>query len=182
MHIHTNARSFAVLPSLSLGTDAYFDLCKVKTTNPQRQCGPIRSPIILLADSNITRISFPTLYSSSPIYEVQRQYFVDIEALITAYLWCEVEPQEAVVAQAVFHQKRDLVAEAELHRLAESTSLAEVGEVFEGEGKGDGLGEVDLHVLVFILDVGVLAECYGAVTDVAVALEADAVLCAFDGN
>lgn len=41
---------------------------------------------------------------------------------------------------------------------AETGGLAEVDEVLEREGEGDGLAEVDLDVLGLVVDVGVLAK------------------------
>lgn len=77
---------------------------------------------------------------------------------LRAYLRGQVEPEIAVVGQAVLDEQRYLVAEAELDLTAETSSLAEVDEVFEGEGKGDRLAEVDLDVLGLVVDVCVLAQ------------------------
>ena len=92
------------------------------------------------------------------------------------YLGSQVEPEIAVVGQAVLDEKWHLVAEAQLALPAEAGGLAEVDEVLEGEGEGDGLGEVDLDVLGLVVDVGVLAEGDGAVADVTGAGELDALL------
>lgn len=98
------------------------------------------------------------------------------------HLWREVESQVAVVAETVLNKKWDLVAEAELDRPTKTRSLAEVQEVLERKGEGDGLGEVDFDVLVWLVDVGVRAKRDGAVANVASALEADTVLCTLDGD
>jgi hypothetical protein len=74
------------------------------------------------------------------------------------YLWCEVESEVAVIRQLVLDKQRHLVAQAESHTVTETSSLAEVDEVLEREGKSDRLRERDVHTLGFVLHVGVLAE------------------------
>lgn len=86
----------------------------------------------------------------------------------------------AVGGQPVFDEKRNLVRQAELDTVRQAASLAEVDEVLEGECKSDRLGEVDLDVLLGLVDVCVVAQCHGAVTNVALARELDALLCGFD--
>ena len=98
------------------------------------------------------------------------------------YLRGQVEPEIAVVGKAVLDEQGDLVAEAELHLTAEAGGFAEVDEVLEREGQGDGLGKADLDVLLCVLDVGVLAKGDGAVTDVTSAGKLYALLCALDGD
>jgi hypothetical protein len=99
-----------------------------------------------------------------------------------AYLRGQVEPEIAVVSKAVLDEQRDLVAEAELHLTAETRGFAEVDEVLEREGQGDGLGKTDLDVLLGVLDVGVLAQGDGAVANVTSAGKLYALLCALDGD
>jgi hypothetical protein len=99
-----------------------------------------------------------------------------------AYLRGQVEPEIAVVGQAVLDEKGNLVAEAKLHLAAEAGGFAEVDEVLERKGQGDGLGKADLDVLLRVLDVGVLAQGDRAVANVTGAGELDALLCALDGD
>lgn len=65
---------------------------------------------------------------------------------------------------------------------AEARGFAEVDEVLEREGQGDGLGEADFNVLLGVLDVGVLAQSDRAVANVTGAGELYALLCALDGD
>ena len=65
---------------------------------------------------------------------------------------------------------------------AEAGGFAEVDEVLEREGKGDGLGKADLDVLLLVLDIGVLAKGDGTVADVTSAGELHALLCALNGD
>jgi hypothetical protein len=102
--------------------------------------------------------------------------------IFNTYLRGQVEPEIAVVGQAVLDEQGNLVAEAELHLATETGSFAEVDEVLEREGQGDGLGKTDLDVLLGVLDVGVLAQGDRAVTNVAGAGKLDALLCALDGD
>lgn len=95
-------------------------------------------------------------------------------------LGCEVEPQIAVVGKTVLNEQRDLVAEAKLHAVAQSSGLAEVDQVLEGEGECDRLAEVDLDVLLVVLNVGVLAQMDRAITDVTCACELNTLLGALD--
>ena len=89
------------------------------------------------------------------------------------YLGSKIEPEVAVVRQSVLDEKRHLVAQAELDLRTESTSLAEVDQVLEGEGKGDRLAEIDFDVLGFVVDVGVWAQGHRAGPDVSAAGELD---------
>lgn len=75
-------------------------------------------------------------------------------------LGCQVESEKAVVAQRVLHQKWDLIAEAELHRLAQAAGLAEVCEVLERESQSNGLGQVDFDIVLLLVDV-----CVGTKSD-----------------
>jgi hypothetical protein len=100
----------------------------------------------------------------------------------SAYLGSEVEPEVWVVGKAVLNKQRNLVAEAKLDLTAEARGFAEVDEVLEREGKGDGLSKADLDVLLLVLDVGVLAKGDGTVADVTSAGELYALLCALNGD
>jgi len=73
----------------------------------------------------------------------------------SSYLGSQVEPQVAVVAQRVLDQQWHLIAEAQLHLLAEAARFAEVDKVLERERERDWLAEVDLDVLVRLVDVRV---------------------------
>lgn len=84
--------------------------------------------------------------------------------------------------KAVLHQQRNLLGQVQCYRVGQIGGLAEVDEVLEGEGQGDGFGEGDGDVLVGLVDVGVLADRDGAVTDVARAGELDALLGGLDHN
>lgn len=84
--------------------------------------------------------------------------------------------------KAVLHQQWDLLGQVQCYRAGQVGSLAEVDEVLEGEGQGDGFGEGDGDVLVGLVDVGVLADSNGAVTNVAGAGELDTLLCSLDDN
>jgi hypothetical protein len=96
------------------------------------------------------------------------------------YLGREVEPQVAVVLQAILDQKRDLVREAQFDLAGQTTRFAEVDQVLQREGEGYGLGQVNLDVEVRLLNIRMTPQLDGARTDVTRALEADALLCAFD--
>lgn len=107
---------------------------------------------------------------------------VYVRDIFDAYLRGQVEPEIAVVGQAVLDEQRHLVAEAQLDLAAEAGGFAEVDEVLERESKSDGLSEADLDVLLLVLDVGVLAKGDGAVADVTSAGELYALLCALNGD
>ena len=64
-----------------------------------------------------------------------------------SYLGGEVEPKIALVLQTVLDKQRNLAGEAELDLIGQATSLAEVGQVLEREGKRDRLGHVNCNRL-----------------------------------
>lgn len=99
-----------------------------------------------------------------------------------AYLWREVEAEVAVAGQGVLDQQGHLVRQANLDRVGQPRSLAEVDEVLEREGQRNGLAELDLNGLLRLLDVGMLAERDRAVANVALGRELDAVLGRLDCN
>ena len=66
--------------------------------------------------------------------------------------------------------------------VAEATGLTEIRQVLEGEGECDRLGKVDFDVVLWLVDVRVRSKRHGAVPNVAIAFERDAILCAFDGD
>lgn len=99
------------------------------------------------------------------------------------YLWRQVESQIAVtLRKRIFDEQRYLVAQAQLDGRSEARCFAEIDEVFQREGQGYGLGEVDLDIAVRLLDIGVRAQRDGAGANVAVAGEFDAFFGALDGD
>lgn len=69
------------------------------------------------------------------------------DAVVKYYLGCEVEPQVAVALKAVLDQEGDLVGEAQLDRFGHAACLAEVDQILQREGKGHGLGQINLDVV-----------------------------------
>jgi len=61
-------------------------------------------------------------------------------------------------------------------------ALQKLTRYFKLNVKGDGLGEVDLDVLLWVVDVNIGAEGYRAGADIAIAGEFDAFFCAFDSD
>jgi hypothetical protein len=74
------------------------------------------------------------------------------------YLGGQVKSQVAVVLQTVLHQEGNLVGEAQLDLVGQTAGLAEVDQVLERESERDGLGEVNLNVVLGVFDVGVAAQ------------------------
>ncbi|RJE16887.1 hypothetical protein PHISCL_10776, partial [Aspergillus sclerotialis] len=70
-------------------------------------------------------------------------------------------------SEIVLNKQRNLLRQTELDLGRQVRGLAEVDEVLEGEGKGDGLGERKRNVLVGLVHVGMLADGDGAVPDIA---------------
>jgi hypothetical protein len=97
------------------------------------------------------------------------------------YLGGEVEAQ-VTTAKRILNQERNLLGQVQPYGAGQVGGLAEVDEVLEGEGQGDGLGEVNGNVLLGLLDVGVLADGNGAVTDVTRAGELDTFLAGLDDD
>jgi hypothetical protein len=116
-------------------------------------------------------------YSSSPIYRrsaseaLQRdaQWMWTKSRRGRTYLWRKVEPQETAASQTILYQERYFVRETYLNGFGQSLGLAEVDEVFEGESERDGLGELDVDVLLGVLDILVASQGNGAIANVAVA-------------
>lgn len=98
-----------------------------------------------------------------------------------SYLWCEVEPQVAVVRERILYEQRHLVRQAKPDPAGQATSLAEVGKVLEGESEGNWLGKLDADIVVWLVDVAVAAKGNGAGANVAIARELDTLLCALNG-
>jgi hypothetical protein len=124
---------------------------------------------------------YGSVYSSSPICT---PWLTHIPRRVTwcPYLWRKVEAQITAARQAVLDQQGHFVGEADLDRVGQGRGLAEVDKVLEGEGERDGLAELDLDRLARLLDARVLPQGDGAVADVALARELDAVLARVDGD
>jgi hypothetical protein len=97
------------------------------------------------------------------------------------YLGGEVEPQ-VTASKTILNKQRHLLGQVQLYRVGQVGGLAEVDEVLEGEGQGDGFGERDGDVLIGLVDVGVLANGDGAVTNVTGAGELDSLLASLDDD
>jgi hypothetical protein len=97
------------------------------------------------------------------------------------YLGGEVEAQ-VTAAKRILNQQRHLLGQVQFYRRGQVGGLAEVDKVLEGEGQGNGLREVNGNVLVGLVDIGVLADGNGAVTNVAGAGELDTLLAGLDDD
>lgn len=97
------------------------------------------------------------------------------------YLGGEVEPQ-VTASKTVLNKQRHLLGQVQLYRAGQVGGLAEVDEVLEREGQGDGFGERDRDVLIGLVDVRVLADGDGAVTNVTGAGELDTLLAGLDDD
>jgi hypothetical protein len=97
-----------------------------------------------------------------------------------AYLGGEVEPQIAVVLYTVLDEQGNFAGQAKLHRVGQTTGLAEVCEVLQGEGERHRLGQVDLNVLAGLVYAAVLPELDRAGSDVTLAGELDTLFCALN--
>lgn len=97
-------------------------------------------------------------------------------------LWCQVESQIASASQTVLDQEGHLVRQADLDSVGQGLGFAEVDEILEREGQGNGLGELNLDVVLLLLDVLVAAQGDRAVSNVAVGGELDAVLGCLNGD
>ena len=76
---------------------------------------------------------------------------------VTAYLRGEVESQ-VTASKSVFNHQGHLLRKTESHLARQICSLAEVDKVFQGEGEGNGFGEVNGNVLLGLFNVGVLTD------------------------
>lgn len=97
------------------------------------------------------------------------------------YLRRQVEAQ-VTATETVLNEQRNFLGKVECYGGGEVGRLAEVDKVLKGEGQGDGFGEVDSDILIGLVDVGVLANGDGAVTDVTLAGELDALLAGLNNN
>jgi hypothetical protein len=94
----------------------------------------------------------------------------------------QVESQVTASCQGIFNQERNFIRQAKLDSLGKTGSLAEVDEVFEGEGQRDGFGELDFDVQVWLLDIVVASKSYSTVTNITCTRELDTILGCFDGD
>lgn len=85
-------------------------------------------------------------------------------------------------SQAILNEQGDFLRQTERHRGRQICSLAEVDEIFQGEGESDGFGESNRDVLLGLFDVGVLANVDGAAADITLAGELDAFLGSFNDD
>lgn len=99
-----------------------------------------------------------------------------------AYLRSKVESEITASSQLVFDQEGNLVGEAEFDGFRETSSLAEVDEVLEGESQGDRLGELDFDIQIWLLDVVVRSQSNSTVTNITSTGELDTILGGLDGN
>lgn len=75
-----------------------------------------------------------------------------------AYLWCQVEPEMAVVGQAILDQKRNFIAQAQLDVRVQTSSFAEVDKILQREGQCYWLRQVDRHILLVIVHIAALSK------------------------
>lgn len=78
--------------------------------------------------------------------------------------------------QPILNKQRYLLRQTQRHRGGQISRLAEVDEVFQGEGKGNGLGEGNRDILLGLFDVGVLTDGHRAAANVTLAGELNAFL------
>ena len=102
--------------------------------------------------------------------------------VLVANLGSKVESEVALARDLVLHQERDLVGEADVDLVGQSSSLAEVDKVLERECEGDRLAQFNLDLLLGLLEVGVAAKSHRAVTNITVASKLDTVLGSLDHN
>lgn len=105
-----------------------------------------------------------------------------VESRWVTYLGSKEESQVAASIQGILDQKGNLLREAETDVAGQGLGLAEVDEVLDGEGKSNRLREGDRHVVLWLVDIGALADGDGAVSDLTLAREFDSVLAGLDVN
>jgi hypothetical protein len=92
------------------------------------------------------------------------------------------EKAQVAASEAVLDTKRHFLRQAQVNLGRQSGSLAEVDQVLEGEGQSNRLAKLDGNILLWLIDVGVLADGDGAVANVALTRELDAFLCGLNDN
>jgi hypothetical protein len=95
-------------------------------------------------------------------------------------LWSQVESQVTASGQVIFNQERNLIGQAKLDSLGKSRSLAEVYEVFKGEGQRDGFGELNFDVQFWLFDVAVASKSDSTIANITRAGELDTILGCLD--
>lgn len=93
----------------------------------------------------------------------------------STYLRGQVEPQVAA-AQTVLNQEGHLLRQVQGYRGGQVGGLAEVDKVLKREGQSNRFRQRNGSVLLGLVDVGVLADGNGAVTNVTLARELDTLL------
>ena len=92
------------------------------------------------------------------------------------YLWREIESQVAVARERILNKQGHLSGKAQLDLLGKSCGLAKVDKVLERESQRHRLRQLNLHIQIRLLHVGVAAQRHGAIANVTIARELDAVL------
>jgi hypothetical protein len=64
----------------------------------------------------------------------------------------------AIARELVLNQQRDFLRQTQSHLGRQTACFAEVDEILEGKGKRHWLGEVDRHIVVRLLNIGVLSQ------------------------
>jgi hypothetical protein len=98
------------------------------------------------------------------------------------YLRSQVESEVTASSQSILYQQGNFVGEAELDRLGKPSRLAEVDEVFQGEGQGDGFSKFDFDVHLWLLDVVMASQRNSTVSNVTSAGELNPILGCFNGD
>lgn len=121
-------------------------------------------------------------YSSSPIWFDNVSIGDTFVGNQETNLGREVEAQVAAAREVVLDQERHLAGQADLHLVGQGGGLAEVDQVLERKGQGNGLRQLNVDVVLGLVDGGVASQRDGAVANVAVARELDAVLGGLDAD
>lgn len=85
-------------------------------------------------------------------------------------------------SQSVFDKQGHLLRKIERHLVGQICSLAEVDEVFQGEGERNWFREGNGNVLLGLFNVGVLTDGHCAAANVTLAGELDAFLGSLDDD
>jgi hypothetical protein len=130
--------------------------------------------------------SCPHVLTTTTISSIRHHRSVEIvrvENSILAtviYLRSQVESQVAAAGQVILHQERNLVRQAKFDSLGKSGSLAEVDEVFQGEGQRDRFGELNFDIQFWLLDIVVASESDSTVANITRTGELDTILVCLD--
>ena len=96
------------------------------------------------------------------------------------YLRSQVESQVTASSQVILNQERNFIGQAKLDSLGKSRSLAEVDQVFKGEGQRDWFGELNFDIEFWLLDIIVAAKSDGTIANVTRAGELDTIFRCLD--